>query len=215
MEPSIDAAEFTDILQELLRQPLPINRYRRKVGLGRSNTFGIVSRRCLSPDYSRLCWNRPLLYKHLLDFGQKFCPFPFTSITVNESFRAGLHYDKGNDGNSLLVGFGDYTNGELQIVGGDLSGNYNIQHRPLICDFTTNLHQVLPFEGQRYSLVFYNIRRPVLGGILPVPSVKKDDNKWFFYRGDEKITRKTGLPHPLRRPKIVSSSGVPVVVSFK
>jgi len=34
---------------------------------------------------------------------------------------------------------------------------------------------------------------------LPPFSVKKEGDKFFFYRGDEKILRTTGLPHPLRK----------------
>ena len=212
----IPAEEFAPILAELQRQPLPINRYRKKLGpAGRSNAFGIVNRRSLPPDYSRYCWCRPYLYKLLLDFGAKNVPFPFTSITVNEQFKSGPHRDRGNEGVSFLVAFGDYTGGELNIAEGDLSGNIDVCRKPLITDFTTQTHSVLPWEGNRYSLVYYNLKSHRIPAGMPPPSVKLEGNKYIFYRGDVAITRKKPLPHPLKgRTKSVQINQEPVVVSF-
>jgi len=212
--PPIPAEEFALILAELQRQGLPINKFRKKVGLGKSNAFGLVNRRCLVSDYSRYCWLRPYLYKLLLDFGAKFVPFPFTSITVNESFDAGPHKDRGNVGNSFLVAFGDFTGGDLQILDGDLSGNHCVNRTPLITDFTTQTHRVLPWEGNRYSLVYYNLKK-IPNPAPPPPSVKQEGNKYIFYRGDIAVTRKKPLPHPLKgRSKSVQINQTPVVVSF-
>jgi hypothetical protein len=33
---------------------------------------------------------------------------------------------------------------------------------------------------------------------LPPPSVKLENEKWVFYRGDVKVDRKNSLPHPLK-----------------
>jgi hypothetical protein len=211
--PQIPAEEFALILAELQRQPLPINKFRKKVGLGRSNAFGLTNRRCLPADYSRYCWLRPYLYKLLLDFGAKYVPFPYTSITVNENYTAGPHRDKGNVGQSLLVAFGDYTGGDLQILDGDLSGNHCVNRTPLITDFTTQTHRVLPWEGNRYSLVYYNLKRlPVPAP--PLPAVKLEGSKYIFYRGEEAVTRKKPLPHPLQRKKTIQIVQQEVVVSF-
>ena len=211
----IPAEEFAPIIAELQRQPLPINRYRKKVGLGRSNAMGLVNRRCLPPDYSRYCWCRPYLYKLLLDFGLKNVPFPFTSITINENYSAGPHRDRGNEGQSFLVAFGEYTGGELNIAEGDLSGNYPVKHLPLITDFTTQTHSVLPWEGDRYSLVYYNLKSNRIPAGMPLPSVKLEGNKYVFYRGNVAVTRKKPLPHPLKgRSKSVQINQQEVVVSF-
>lgn len=191
---------FEPIIQELQRRSLEINEYRRKAGSGRSQTFGVVNRRCLPPDYSRLCWTRPYLYKLLLEFGEKYVDISFNAITLNENYQAEKHRDKHNSGNSFLVAFGHYTGGELLIHEGDLSGCHNICHKPIITDFSKVLHSVSNFIGQRYSLVYYTLTSNRLTE-LPPPSVKEENNQFFFYRGTEKIT--DGLPHPLKGKKKV------------
>lgn len=202
---TIPKEAFSDILKELERQPLPINEYRLKSGTGRSQSFGIVNRRNLPPDYSRLCWLRPKLYHHLLEFADKYVDISFNSITLNQNYKALPHRDKNNKGNSFLVAFGDFTGGELEILEGERKGVYDINCKPIKDDFSKVLHCVKEFSGNRYSLVYYlfdNKRLPD----LPVGSVKLEDNKYYFYRGDEKITRKEGLPHNLKKKKKDNSS---------
>jgi len=197
MQPTSE--DFTSIIEELNRCPLPVNHYRNKSGSGRSQAFGVVNRRCLPPDYSRLCWQRPYLYKLLLDYGKKFVPIPYTSITVNQNYLASKHRDKGNVGNSYLVAFGDYTGGELQIYEGDLSGCHDVR-TPLTTDFSKVFHEVKPYVGNRYSLVYYVAKK---SSGLPAPSVEMINGKWTFKRGDEAIN---GLPHPLKgrvKPKMM------------
>jgi len=186
---------FAPILEELKRRPIANNAYRLKAGAGRSQAFGVVNRRCLPPDYSRQCWKRPLLYKLLLDFGAQYVTpvlGPFTSITLNQNYAAAPHRDKGNEGPSFLVAFGSFKGGELVIHEGDLSGNHDICHKPIVADFSKILHSVRPFEGERYSLVFYKLARSPPG--IPPPSVVWDEVKWRFKRGEEFCD---GLPHPI------------------
>jgi len=206
----LPASEFEQIISELKRQPLAVNAYRNKSGLGRSQAFGAVSRRCLPPDYSRLCWQRPYLYKLLLEFAQKNVKIPFTSITVNQNYKALPHKDKGNVGDSYLVAFGDYQGGELEILEGDLKGVYDVR-TPLITDFSKVLHSVKDFTGDRYSLVFYTAKK---SEGLPPPSVIFQDNKYHFMRGDEIVK---GLPHPLKgrkKPVCVSIEQKETVIEF-
>lgn len=186
----IPAEAFKDIIEELRRLPIPKNEYRKLTGSGRSQAFGVVNRRCLKPDYSRQCWLRPYLFKLLLDFAEKYVEIPWTSITLNQNYAAGRHRDRGNIGESYLVAFGDYTGGELKMWEGDLSGCHNICRKPIVADFSKIEHSVEPFEGERYSLVFYVCRGEY---ILPPPSVREVDGKWVFFRGEEACH---GLPHP-------------------
>ena len=194
----IPEAAFASILEELRRQPLPVNNYRKKSGEGRSQAFGLVNRRCMPPDYSRQCWKRPYLYKLLLDFAEQHVDISFNAITVNQGYKADKHRDKGNVGDSFLVGFGDYKGGELLIHEGDLSGSWNIRGNPIVTDFSRVLHSVADFTGERVSLVYYTLKG--VGENIPKSSVKwdYDTNKWVFYRGNEKIGHR-GLEHPLRK----------------
>lgn len=205
---------FNEIIEELRRQPLPINEYRNVAGSGRSQVFGVVGRRCLPPDYSRLCWLRPYLYKLLLDFGDKYVDISYNAITLNQSYKAEKHYDKNNVGNSFLVAFGDYPKGgALLIHEGDLSGSHDIRYKPIIQDFSKVLHSVEPFEGERYSLVYYQFKNS-RSVPLPPPSVKQEEGVWHFYRGDQKISKKEGLPHPLRGRVKENKKDVSFVVTF-
>ena len=217
MQEPIPAEEFKPILEELQKRPLRVNKYRTESGLGKSQAFGIVNRRSSPPDYARWCWQRTYLYKLLLDFAEKWVKIPYTSITVNDNYQATKHKDRGNTGNSLLVAFGDYEGGELEIHEGDLKGSYNIKHTPIITDFSKVFHSVKDFTGSRYSLVFYTLDPKGRGDItnIPKPSVVNINGKWFFKRGDELI--KNGLPHPLKGVPKATFKKVdePIVISFK
>jgi len=197
----IPREEFDAIYNELKRQPIGENKYRLKSGAGRSQTFGVVNKRSMPPDYSRQNWLRPYLYKLLLDFGKKWVDISFNSITVNQGYKAEKHYDRHNLGDSYLVAFGNYTGGELLIHEGDLSGSHNVCYNPIKTDFSKVLHSVADFDGERFSLVYYIFQRGGKVPELPPASVKEENGQWFFYRGDEKITKKNGLAHPLRGRK--------------
>jgi len=207
--PTINPADLEAIIHELQRQSLPVNNYRNRSGAGRSQAFGVVCRRCLPPDYSRLCWQRPYLYKLLLDFAAKYVQIPFTSITVNQNYKASKHRDKGNTGESYLVAFGDFTGGELEIHEGELKGLHDVR-TPLITDFSKVEHSVRDFQGDRFSLVFY-VAKKSQG--LPAPAVECIEGKWVFKRGDEIVQ---GLPHPLKGRKRIPMTKVdgPVSVAF-
>lgn len=206
---TITSSAFDDIISELQRRPISDNQYRDKAGAGRSQTFGIVNRRSLHPHYSRQNWLRPYLYHLLLEFGSNYVDVSFNSITINQNYQAKPHRDKNNRGNSFLVAFGDYTGGDLEILEGDLSGSHCVRYAPLTTDFSKVLHSVKDFEGDRYSLVYYWFEnsRSVR---LPTWELKKEGKDWFFYCGGQKITKKNGLPHPLRGKK-KKETGITVV----
>lgn len=191
----IPPEEFADILKELERQPISVNKYRVSAGDGRSQAFGVVGRRGLPPDYSRQCWLRPYLYKLLLEFGSKHITHPYTSITVNQNYKASPHRDKGNVGLSTVVAFGEYEGGELEIFEGEKKGVWVVKHQPVVTDFSKALHSVRDFTGNRYSLVFYTAKK---SEELPPGSVREIDNKLAFFRGEEQVK---GLPHPLKGRK--------------
>lgn len=211
----IPAQAFDEIITELRRQPLQVNNYRDKAGKGRSQTFGVVGKRSLPSDYSRQNWLRPYFFKLLLDFGEKYVDISYNAITVNQGYKAAPHYDKNNVGVSFLVAFGDFTGGNLKIHEGDLSGNHSVRYKPIVADFSKILHSVEDFEGERYSLVYYWFQN---SKSVPLPpcSVRQEEDKWFFYRGEEKITKDKGLPHPLRNrvKKVINIERGKVEVKF-
>jgi hypothetical protein len=196
----IPSSAFTALLNDLTNRPLTINKYRNQAGDGRSQAFGVVGRRCLKPDYSRQNWLRPYTFKLLKDFADQYVDVSWNAVTVNMNYKAAPHYDKNNVGDSFLVAFGDYTGGELEIHEGDSSGLWDIRHKPIVKNFSTILHSVKEFEGKRFSLVYYLY--DLKGAVLPPCSVKEENGEWYFYRGDEKILKKTGLPHPLRKVRV-------------
>ena len=198
---SIPKEAFEEIFLELKRKPLDRNDYRNKSGSGVSQAFGIVNKRSLPPDYSRQSWLRPYLHKILWDFGRQYVDISFNSVTVNMNYKADKHRDKNNKGDSFLVAFGDYTGGRLLIHEGDLSGAHNIQYRPIKTDFSKVLHSVEEWDGERFSLVYYTFARKGIVPQLPPCSIREENGQYWFYRGDEKITKKNGLPHPLRGRK--------------
>jgi hypothetical protein len=95
--------------------------------------------------------------------------FKYTNITVNRNLPCKPHRDTGNIGDSLIIGFGEFTGGQLAIEDGAAparSGTCtpkSFRCEDLMCRFVRfnggkNMHWTLPFEGERYSAVFYTHR---------------------------------------------------------
>ena len=78
--------------------------------------------------------------------------FKFTSVYVNRNTVCKQHLDSRNVGESLLVGFGDYTGGETFL----LELQFDISKKSLIFNGSKIPHGSEPFIGTRYSLVFFN-----------------------------------------------------------
>ena len=182
-------AALKNIEIELQLRPLQKNTRRAVAGVGQSQVLGVVNRRSLAPDYSRWCWKRPALYEMLLEFGRKYVAVEWNSITVNHNYCTGPHRDRGNDGDSLVVAFGDYTGGELVIFEGEDEGIHDVRYNPIVGDMSTALHAVCPFQGERFSLVYYKTptRSPI-----PCPSVRTVGGVKRFFRGEDICLR---LPH--------------------
>jgi hypothetical protein len=218
--PPIPPSAFEEITKELKERPLAVNKYRDTSGQGRSQAFGLCNKRCLPCDYSRQSWLRPKLHYLVQEFAKKYVDISFTSFTINQGYRALPHRDKSNYGISYLVAWGSYTGGDLQILEGDLSGNHNIYCRPIKADFSKVLHSVQDFTGERYSLVFYNLKATKMPKEpLPKGEAVFENGKYLFKRGDKIITAKEGLPHPLRNRKkkevlTVNTSQSDFIVSF-
>lgn len=96
-----------------------------------------------------------------------FPGFIFTDITINYMPPGAMmapHYDRTNVGDSILVGFGDYTGGDTFIQNED-DRNYtgwDIRRQTLKFNGAMRHHFVSSVSsGERYSLVFYNGKNKV------------------------------------------------------
>ncbi len=93
----------------------------------------------------------PELYKALIDFGHSLNPdFTYTSITVNKNFQSFPHYDR-NEGLSMITALGSFTGGNLNIEG----QSYNIRNKVRYFDGSFQEHWTEPFEGTRYSIIYF------------------------------------------------------------
>ena len=78
--------------------------------------------------------------------------FAFTSITLNFNYAAKPHVDSSHvDGRARIIALGAFTGGELTVA-----GMGTVPVRSAWVDFDgRRLHHVEPFEGERYSLVYF------------------------------------------------------------
>jgi len=90
--------------------------------------------------------------------------FDFTSITVNKNLRCKPHRDRCNSGKSYIIGFGDYSGGELFVgkrnADQDKEARSNFTKLDLKNRFVSffggeQTHFTAPFTGERYTCVFY------------------------------------------------------------
>lgn len=85
--------------------------------------------------------------------------FEYTTIQFNKNHQCAKHKDKKNQGVSYIVGLGDYTGGRLIVY--DEDGNnpeyIDIKNKFYKFDGSKYPHETEPFEGERYSLVYFNI----------------------------------------------------------
>lgn len=105
----------------------------------------------------------PELEDIFYEFGEKwFGDFEFDSVQMTKNFEIMTHKDTKNIGDSIVCGFGYYTGGELVVKGdcwqkliNEYDYAHNIQEKYVKFNGYENYHYVLPFEGTRYSLVFF------------------------------------------------------------
>ena len=79
---------------------------------------------------------------------------PSTMVAVNRRATFLPHTDAGSgfgQSTSLIVGLGDYSGGALVVEGTP----HDIRYTPLTFDGWRERHWTLPFEGERFSLVWF------------------------------------------------------------
>lgn len=218
--PELDESAFRPLIEHLSKKNIAMNRYRKNVGDGRSQCFGLVRKRSMAPDLSRQSWLDPQLHYLLMKFALMYVPISFTSIQVNANFCCAQHKDKHNVGNSYIVGFGNYTGGELVLKNPD-DKEYNIRHRPLLFNGSEIEHYTKEFTGNRWTIVFFTLVAP---SKFPT-TVKLSDYESVCVDGVWKIawyrpglpttylSKKDGLPHPLKGRRVKQNAAAAPVAA--
>lgn len=102
------------------------------------------------------------LHPELKPILQEFCDLhclekiKVSQVQINKNYQIPPHKDSGNVGESWLVGLGDYTGGETIVEYDDEHIEYNINKKFVKFNGSKYTHWSKPFDGCRYSLVFYN-----------------------------------------------------------
>ena len=91
------------------------------------------------------------LWELLVEYGKSITKLPFQSICINKDTISQPHYDKNNKGTSCIVALGNFTGGELVVE----HKVVDIHNKPFHFDGSKHLHWSLPFEGTRYSLIYF------------------------------------------------------------
>jgi hypothetical protein len=157
----ISASVFDSLIKELTRKRISVNYERRQAGSGRSQAFGIIRRWSYRPHLSRNTWMRPLLWQLLKDFAEVHVPIDWDGVTVNDDYKSAEHTDKGNEGQSYTVSFGDFTGGELCVRGqGGSLARLDTRHKGFLFNGCQQSHYTGDWTGRRFCLVFYRIIWP-------------------------------------------------------
>lgn len=202
--PALPDGATDAIEQHLKKKRISINKYRNKVGEGRSQCFGLVRKRSQAPDLSRQSWLDAKLHYLIMSFADKHVPVAFTSVQINDNYVCAPHKDVHNRGLSYIIGFGDYTGGALKL---HLEPVVEVDIRtPLLFDGSEITHSTTPWVGQRYSLVYHVLvappRFPLVVSLSQYRAIQKDGIFQIEFTpasGEKKyLTAKNGLPHPLK-----------------
>ena len=134
-------------------------------------------------------------------------PIEWDGVQLNDRYASAPHRDKGNDGDSFTVTFGDFTGGELLLHDFDGDIAIDTRHKSYLFNGSQITHSTAPFEGRRYCLVFYRIVWPPQFGprYAVVTRVMAEGLRvWDEYDGSVvvydrkgKIVRVEKEPHPL------------------
>lgn len=146
----------TNILEELRKIKFPTNKSRKNIGMSTSFCLGDVNYRgqkalnYKTRGESKYNQKFPDLFTECKNYMKENHPkFTWTTIQVNKNVYCPPHVDKNNVGPSFIIGLGDYTGGEVNIEG----KTFDIRNGLFFSGLDT--HWSEPFQGERYSLVFF------------------------------------------------------------
>jgi len=130
-----------------------------KLGLiGHTMTFGYGLKVWHKPGPFKYNAKHPELFEALVNLGNFIAPTGWTydAITLNKNMIANKHTDSKNTGRSLIIGFGQYSDGLLRIWTSDNTFiDHDIKNAPLMFNGSILAHEGLPFNGTRYSIVLH------------------------------------------------------------
>ena len=97
------------------------------------------------------------IYDEIIKLANSILPadFQYLSIQVNQNCQTNAHKDNGNVGLSAIIGFGDYSEGDLVVEDIPVS----IKNRIVFFDGSLYTHWTKPFTGNRYSIVYHTPNR--------------------------------------------------------
>ena len=130
--------------------------------IGRTCTFGYGKTR--TKGYAEFVRNAryPDVFKALIEYGNCVVPtgFFYNAITLNKGVQAKKHTDTLNVGKSVIVSFGSHTGGNLRVYSSETEYDAkDIRDRPLMFNGSLVPHETEPFEGDRWSIIYYCQRR--------------------------------------------------------
>ena len=136
---------------------------------GGSNNYGYTWRSYISPTKNRTpsgfdgLYNTKLkdMYPEFYYIAKEFRDiyfknFKYSNIQINKNYPIPPHFDKQNIGESVLCAFGDYTGGNTRIDLGKTILSIDARYKPYKFNGSKFKHWVEPFEGNRYSLVYFH-----------------------------------------------------------
>ncbi len=139
---------------------------------GGSMLYGTTWRGYLSPTkqrtkapykglyYTKVHDLHPDLEDILKEFGNRyFKDFEWDQTQLNKNYGVGRHIDSKNIGESILCCFGDYSGGATIVEYENENKSYDAREKPIKFNGSKYYHYVEPFEGTRYSLVFFKNNR--------------------------------------------------------
>ena len=151
--------ELDNLQNELEKITLDPKSFKSK-GKGRGLVFGKVNRFGTSAKnhgYFGDSTNNvkySIIYNLLLELSS-LLNFPCTTFQINQNFKTEPHFDKNNIGDTLIIGFGNYEGGELNVNNNII----DIKYKQFIFDGSKNLHWTNDFIGNRFSLMFFNTKK--------------------------------------------------------
>jgi hypothetical protein len=180
----VSYGDVKHIEEELTRRRVGFNPDRYTSGAGYSQAFGVIRRWSYRPWVSRQCWLRPELWKMLQHFASNHVTIPWDAVQVNCNYESKPHKDKGNQGDSYIISFGEYTGGELVV---DVSGEEKVidtRLRGHHFNGSKLTHWNKPItSGTKFSLVFFRIEYPRFWpqekGIPTTKVIGKDGVLWL------------------------------------